>query len=589
MPARKSTGSGSSSSKSVTSRANLVDLAGSERYRDAGETPLRQQESISINQSLTTLGLVIGTLASAQGGGGGSAAHVPYRNSKLTHLLKESLGGSALCVMLCTISPSVANLHESLSTLHFASRARAVVNTASRNVAVAAQRDSIGGGSRDKTPKRHGTPENGDPQERGRTGSPRRGGSPRGERQQQQQRADMSKTLSPPPRGTHARRNRPPRPGTANAAAGSGAGSVGGGGDGRASTAPLGRALSDGLGALQHSESGAGALDSPSYASTMGRGGLYDLDGADGFDTVEQPPPPPPIQLPGSPPLAGMGTPASRTHTALRTQHLSTTDLGSQLFSPPSRAPPHSASGSGTGHSGYAPSPGGSTLILDRTMDLSGDGGGRLDIGGGGAFERTATLTSGTFGPSDHLLITNPFEGLDASGGVGAGSWEAQVVQLRERLKQVARAAERSEESRSHQSRVYKVELKRAQEQERDKAGEVERLRWELDQMGERENSRQKVSQLQDEVMRAPAAALFSALISLRAPLASRSFHITLSSPILFFPRPSLLPSPLLPSPLLPFPLAAGSQLQDGFSAQAAVARDDAAARARRPTRQEAT
>ena len=66
--------------------------------------------------------------------GGGAGAHVPYRNSKLTHLLKDSLGGSALCVMLCTVSPSIASLHESLSTLHFASRARAVVNTASRNV-----------------------------------------------------------------------------------------------------------------------------------------------------------------------------------------------------------------------------------------------------------------------------------------------------------------------------------------------------------------------------------------------------------------------------------------------------------------------
>ena len=131
-------------------------------------------------------------------------------------------------------------------------------------------------------------------------------------------------------------------------------------------------------------------------------------------------------------------------------------------------------------------------------MDLSASG---MDVGGGGAFERT--LTGSTFGPSDHLLVTNPFEGLDASGGVGAGSWEAQVVQLRERLKQVARAAERSEESRSNQSRVYKVELKRAQEQEREKTAEVERLRWELDQMGERENSRQKVSQLQDEVMAA--------------------------------------------------------------------------------------
>ena len=60
------------------SRANLVDLAGSERFKAAGDDLLRRQESISINQSLTTLGLVISTLAA---GGGKSEQHVPYRNS----------------------------------------------------------------------------------------------------------------------------------------------------------------------------------------------------------------------------------------------------------------------------------------------------------------------------------------------------------------------------------------------------------------------------------------------------------------------------------------------------------------------------
>ena len=63
---------------------------------------LRRQESIAINQSLTTLGLVISTLAARDT----RDAHVPYRNSKLTHLLKDSLGGTALAVMLCTISPA---------------------------------------------------------------------------------------------------------------------------------------------------------------------------------------------------------------------------------------------------------------------------------------------------------------------------------------------------------------------------------------------------------------------------------------------------------------------------------------------------
>ena len=88
--------------KVVTSRAALVDLAGSERAKDAGDGALRRQESIAINQSLTTLGLVISTLAARDT----RDAHVPYRNSKLTHLLKDSLGGTALAVMLCTISPA---------------------------------------------------------------------------------------------------------------------------------------------------------------------------------------------------------------------------------------------------------------------------------------------------------------------------------------------------------------------------------------------------------------------------------------------------------------------------------------------------
>ena len=85
---------GQADTPSLTSCANLVDLAGSERYRDAGEEALRQQESISINQSLTTLGLVISTLAAREAMPAASrppsSSHIPYRNSKLTHLLKVS-------------------------------------------------------------------------------------------------------------------------------------------------------------------------------------------------------------------------------------------------------------------------------------------------------------------------------------------------------------------------------------------------------------------------------------------------------------------------------------------------------------------
>ena len=75
-----------------------------------------------------------------------------------------------------------------------------------------------------------------------------------------------------------------------------------------------------------------------------------------------------------------------------------------------------------------------------------------------------------------------------------------QVQVLKEKLRHVARAAERAEEGRKQQGRIYKSELKRAQDGERDKAAEIERLRWELDQLGEREASRSKVNLLQDEV-----------------------------------------------------------------------------------------
>eukprot|EP00966_Prymnesium_polylepis_P057866 1340252-Prymnesium_polylepis.1 len=116
-------------------RANLVDLAGSERYRDAGEAEQRRHESISINQSLTTLGLVISTLAARQQGAQHRSSHVPYRNSKLTHLLRESLGGNSLCVVLATVSPAAESVSESLNTLHFASRTRSVVNATTKNAA----------------------------------------------------------------------------------------------------------------------------------------------------------------------------------------------------------------------------------------------------------------------------------------------------------------------------------------------------------------------------------------------------------------------------------------------------------------------
>jgi len=108
--------------KFKVSKLNLVDLAGSERVRDSGATGQRLEECKKINQSLSALGNVI--LALARPGGG--RTHVPYRDSKLTRLLEDSLGGNCRTTMLATVSPCVSARSETLSTLRFALRASRV-------------------------------------------------------------------------------------------------------------------------------------------------------------------------------------------------------------------------------------------------------------------------------------------------------------------------------------------------------------------------------------------------------------------------------------------------------------------------------
>lgn len=112
----------------LSSRLNLVDLAGSERQKSSGAVGGRLREASSINRSLSTLGLVIMSLTDAQHGRKGK--HVPYRDSKLTFLLQDSLGGNSKTVMIANVSPSPANLHETISTLRFARRAKFIKNTA---------------------------------------------------------------------------------------------------------------------------------------------------------------------------------------------------------------------------------------------------------------------------------------------------------------------------------------------------------------------------------------------------------------------------------------------------------------------------
>ncbi|DBA03560.1 TPA: hypothetical protein N0F65_011461 [Lagenidium giganteum] len=109
-------------------KLNLVDLAGSERVRLSGATGQRLEESKKINQSLSALGNVIAALTDARG-----RQHIPYRDSKLTRILEDSLGGNCKTTMMAMISPALEAMVESLSTLKFANRAKNIKNEARVN------------------------------------------------------------------------------------------------------------------------------------------------------------------------------------------------------------------------------------------------------------------------------------------------------------------------------------------------------------------------------------------------------------------------------------------------------------------------
>ncbi|KFK32321.1 hypothetical protein AALP_AA6G226600 [Arabis alpina] len=108
-------------------RLNLVDLAGSERQKSSGAEGERLKEATNINKSLSTLGLVIMNLVSVSNG---KSVHVPYRDSKLTFLLQDSLGGNSKTIIIANISPSTSCSLETLSTLKFAQRAKLIKNNA---------------------------------------------------------------------------------------------------------------------------------------------------------------------------------------------------------------------------------------------------------------------------------------------------------------------------------------------------------------------------------------------------------------------------------------------------------------------------
>ncbi|KAF2217092.1 hypothetical protein CERZMDRAFT_33098 [Cercospora zeae-maydis SCOH1-5] len=112
---------GGDSIVTLDSKLHFVDLAGSERLKNTGATGERAKEGISINGGLASLGKVISQL-SAKGGSG----HISYRDSRLTRLLQDSLGGNAITFMVACVTPAVFHLSETLNTVTYAQRARAI-------------------------------------------------------------------------------------------------------------------------------------------------------------------------------------------------------------------------------------------------------------------------------------------------------------------------------------------------------------------------------------------------------------------------------------------------------------------------------
>uniref|UniRef100_UPI00398E5F17 kinesin-like protein KIF12 isoform X2 n=1 Tax=Pristiophorus japonicus TaxID=55135 RepID=UPI00398E5F17 len=112
-----------SSSSSKQGKLRFVDLAGSERVKETGATERMLTEATTINRSLLALGNCIVALVDPKRNN-----HIPYRDSKLTKLLAESLGGRGVCLMIACVSPSHLSLMETMNTLRFASRARRVRN-----------------------------------------------------------------------------------------------------------------------------------------------------------------------------------------------------------------------------------------------------------------------------------------------------------------------------------------------------------------------------------------------------------------------------------------------------------------------------
>lgn len=123
------TGTSDSTIETRFSKFHLVDLAGSERVKRTHSQGARFKEGVNINRGLLSLGNVINAL-SEQSHSASSSGHVPYRDSKLTRLLQDSLGGNSKTIMIACVSPADINYEETANTLRYASRARNIENVA---------------------------------------------------------------------------------------------------------------------------------------------------------------------------------------------------------------------------------------------------------------------------------------------------------------------------------------------------------------------------------------------------------------------------------------------------------------------------
>ncbi|QIW99110.1 hypothetical protein AMS68_004628 [Peltaster fructicola] len=121
MPAEAFAQAQSESVITLDSKLHFVDLAGSERLKNTGATGERAKEGISINAGLASLGKVISQLSTKHG-----STHISYRDSRLTRLLQDSLGGNAITYMVACVNPASFHMNETLNTLHYAQRARAI-------------------------------------------------------------------------------------------------------------------------------------------------------------------------------------------------------------------------------------------------------------------------------------------------------------------------------------------------------------------------------------------------------------------------------------------------------------------------------